>query len=233
MIFAGIGPAFLAYQVYRGQLLSFARFWIYVIPFSAILLGVVVRDLRPSKRNIAYALAAVAFALSSISTVELMGDTNRSAPDETAFAGAIRTADFRTQLGTEYEAIREATETLDAYMDEEPEALALVDGLVHGGVLVFTRHAGKVAFDADRDFSVLTDQPVDRVRFIMIPGRPPSGAVAQTPLVQRFNTLHGRGASCAEYLEEFPAYANTRLYRVYTTEVLNDGKNGVPPPNPR
>lgn len=232
-IFAAVGPAFLAFQVYRGQLLSFARFWIYVVPFSAILLGVVVRDWRSSRRNLAYAVATVAFIISGISTIEVMGDTNRSAPDETAFARALRTAGFGAQLGTEYAAIRETSATLDAYMDEEPGALALVDGLVHGGVLLFTRHTGKVAFDADRDFSALTEHPVDRVRFILIPGRQPSGAVAQTPLVERFATLHARGAPWAEYLEEFPEYSNSRLYRVYTSQDLAEGREGVPPPNPR
>lgn len=233
VVFAGVGPAFLALQVYRGQLLSWSRFWIYAIPFSAILLTAVVRDWRPRRRNLAYAMATAAFVLSGVSTLHIMGDTIRSAPDENTFARAMRSADLRTQYGTEYAAIKEATEVLDEYMDEEPEALALVDGLVHGGVLLFTRHTGKVAFDADRDFSVLTDQPVDRVRFILIPGRQPSGAVAQTPLVERFSTLHTRGASWAEYLEEFPAYSNSRLYRVYTSKDLAEGKNGVPPPNPR
>ncbi len=233
VVFAGVGPLFLALQIYRGQLLSWSRFWIYAIPFSIILFAALAREIRPRRRNLVYGLAAIVFAASSVSTLHVMGDTIRSAQDENTFAHALRHADFNTQFGTEYEATREATETMDAYMDEEPEALALVDGLVHGGVLLFTRHAGKVAFDADRDFSVLTDQPVDRVRFIMIPGQQPSAAVAQTPLVERFNTLHARGASWAEYLEEFPAYANTRLYRVYTTEDLNEGKNGVPPPNPR
>lgn len=233
VVFAGVGPAFLALQVYRGQLLSWSRFWIYAIPFSAILLTAIVRDWRPKRRNLAYAVAAGVFVLSGISTLDIMGDTIRSAPDENTFARAVRSADFRTQYGAEYDAIREATEVLDEYMDEEPEALALVDGLVHGGVLLFTRHTGKVAFDADRDFDVLTGQPVDRVRFILIPGRQPSGAVAQTPLVERFPTLHARGAPWAEYLEEFPDYSNSRLYRVYTSNDLAEGKDGVPPPNPR
>ncbi|RJQ08853.1 MAG: hypothetical protein C4558_07305 [Dehalococcoidia bacterium] len=233
VVFAGVGPAFLALQVYRGQLLSWSRFWIYAIPFSAILLTAVVRDWRPKRRNLAYAAATAVFVLSGVSTLHIMGDTIRSAPDENTFARAVRSADLRTQYGTEYAAIKEATEVLDEYMDEEPEALALVDGLVHGGVLLFTRHTGKVAFDADRDFSVLTDQPVDRVRFILIPGRQPSGAVAQTPLVERFSTLHSRGAPWAEYLEEFPAYSNSRLYRVYTSKDLAEGKDGIPPPNPR
>lgn len=233
VVFAGVGPAFLAYQVYRGQLLSWSRFWIYAIPFSAILLTAMVRDWRPKHRNVAYAVAAGVFALSGISTLDVMGDTIRSAADENTFTRAVRSADFGTQYGGEYAAIREATGMLDAYMDEEPEALALVDGLVHGGVLLFTRHTGKVAFDADRDFDVLTDHPVDRVRFILIPGRQPSGAVAQTPLVEHFPTLHARGASWAEYLEEFPGYSNSRLYRVYTSENLAEGKDGVPPPNPR
>ena len=233
VVFAGVGPAFLALQVYRGQLLSWSRFWIYAIPFSAILLAALVRDWRPKRRNLAYAVATAVFVLSAASTLDIMGDTIRSAPDENTFARAVRSAGFRAQYGTEYAAIREATGVLDEYMDEEPEALALVDGLVHGGVLLFTRHAGKVAFDADRDFSVLTDQPVDRVRFILIPGKQPSGAVAQTPLVERFATLHARGAPWAEYLEEFPAYSNSRLYRVYTSQDLAEGKEGVPPPNPR
>lgn len=233
VVFAGVGPAFLAFQVYRGQLLSWSRFWIYAIPFSAILFTTIVRDWRPKRRNLAYAVAAAVFAVSGLSTLDIMGDTIRSAPDENTFARAVRSADFRTRYGTEYAAIREAAATLDAYMDEEPEALALVDGLVHGGILLFTRHTGKVAFDADRDFSVLIDRPVDRVRFILIPGRQPSGAVAQTPLVERFNTLHARGAPWAEYLEEFPAYSNSRLYRVYTSKDLAEGKDGVPPPNPR
>lgn len=233
VVFAGVGPAFLALQVYRGQLLSWSRFWIYAVPFSAILLAAIVRDWRPKRRNLAYAIAAGVFAISGFSTLHVMGDTVRSAPDENTFARAVRTAKVNTQLGTEYAAIREATEVLDEYMDEEPEALALVDGLVHGGVLLFTRHTGKVAFDADRDFSVLTDHPVDRVRFILIPGRQPSGAVAQTPLVEHFATLHARGAPWAEYLEEFPEYSNSRLYRVYTSQDLAEAKEGVPPPNPR
>ncbi len=233
VVFAAVGPAFLAFQVYRGQLLSWSRFWIYAIPFSIILFTALVQPWRPKRRNLAYAIGSAVFVVSGFSTLHVMGDTIRSAPDENTFSRAVRNLDFQTQFGTEYAAIREATAVLDAYMDEEPEALALVDGLVHGGVLIFTRHSGKVAFDADRDFSVLTDQPVDRVRFILIPGRQPSGAVAQTPLVERFNTLHGRGAPWAEYLEEFPAYSNSRLYRVYTSQDLAQGKNGVPPPNPR
>ena len=233
VVFAGVGPAFLALQVYRGQLLSWSRFWIYAIPFSIVLFAALVRDWRPSRRNVAYGVATAVFALSGLSTLHVMGDTIRSAIDENTFASAVRRGDFGTQFGTEYAAIREATATLDEYMDEEPEALALVDGLVHGGVLLHTRHAGKVAFDADRDFDVLTGQPVDRVRFILIPGRQPSGAVAQTPLVERFNTLHARGAPWAEYLAEFPEYSNSRLYRVYTSQDLAEGKNGVPPPNPR
>lgn len=233
VVFAGVGPAFLALQVYRGQLLSWSRFWIYAVPFSAILLAAIVQTWRPSRRNVAYAVAAAVFALSGVSTLQIMGDTIRSAPDENTFATAVRTGNFKTQYGTEYAAIREATETLDAYMDEEPEALALVDGLVHGGVLLFTRHSGKVAFDADRDFDVLTGHPVDNVRFILIPGRQPSGAVAQTPLVERFPNLHARGAPWAEYLDEFPAYSNSRLYRVYTSQDLAEGEDGIPPPNPR
>lgn len=233
VVFAGVGPAFLALQVYRGQLLAWSRFWIYAIPFSAILLTAIVRDWRPRRRHLAYAAAATVFAVSGVSTLHIMGDTVRSAPDEYTFARAIRSAHLGTQYGTEYSTIQEAAATLDQYMDEEPEALALVDGLVHGGILLFTRHTGKVAFDADRDFSVLIEQPVDRVRFILIPGRQPSGAVAQTPLVERFATLHGRGAPWAEYLEEFPAYSDSRLYRVYTSEDLAEGKDGVPPPHPR
>lgn len=233
VVFAGVGPAFLALQVYRGQLLAWSRFWIYAVPFSAILLSAVVREWRPKRRNLAYAAATAAFVASGFSTLHVMGDAVRSAPDENTFARAVRKGDFTSQYGTEYAAIREATEVMDEYMDEEPEALALVDGLVHGGVLLFTRHTGKVAYDADRDFSALTDHPVDRVRFILIPGREPSGTVAQTPLVERFATLHARGAPWAEYLEEFPEYSNSRLYRVYTSQDLLEGKDSIPPPNPR
>lgn len=228
---AAVGPLFLWFQIYRGQLLISVRFWIYCIAFSPLLVGYLARDFLPTIRTRVYAVASVLFAVSMVSTLVTMATPGAN---EETFARAILSGDparISRAQDNQYAALEEAVSFIDELHRSRPDSLILVDGLLHGGVALYVDDPRRIASDPDRDFEKLLDKPVDNVNYILVAGSQLSGTLSATRVGARFPTLWREGAPWASYVTEFPMYYNSRLFRVLSTAEQGQGIRPIAPPH--
>ncbi len=210
LCFAAALPAFSMFLLYSGALAPWLRFYIYSIPFTVVLLPMVLEPLRAAGRAwaIGWTVSFVLLLVGVPASVYALVATDFH--EESGIVGRLLVPEAFPDASTF------ATErTIAAYVDVQPEGtVVLMDSSFAFAVNLFARDHKRFAITSDRDFKDILDRPDSGlITHILVPD-PRRGDAVGAVLPEFWQA----GAAYARLEREFGGSAQWRLYRIIPAE---------------
>ena len=206
-------PAFHAYLVYSGTSFGWLRFFIYCVPFSFVLLPLVLEPLRGT-RPAWIAGWAISFALILVSwpaSLFALADPNHGREEAGIVAHLIDPTRNPLPASYTFGTDKEIARYVDGL---PPGTVVLMDSALAFSIDLFARDHRRYAITNDRDFPQILDRPDGgAVTHILVTRRSDSEAVGAA-----LPGLWQAGAAYATLERDFGGPDRWRLYRVHPAE---------------
>jgi len=208
-------PALTAFQVYRGALPPWMRYWFYAAPFGALLVGVIVNMVRPQTRTVLLPalfillLASIPVSLSAMRDPVVGIDEQRLSH---RILSPAREPELRARDG--YWIVRHDAPVLARVIDSRSQnGLVLLDSETGYGVIMASRHPERLVITSDRDFMQALANPPEHVRYMLL--LDPKIGGERAIVTRRYPDLFYEGAPWAILEYDFTeTIHHWRLYRV-------------------
>ena len=218
LLFAAAAPAFEISQIFRGQLFTWVRYWIYMPAFVAIVAVFASNLLFASNRGRrrAYAMIIALCLASSVPTTYAM-NYHEAATDEQAVARILLGTDpgrFVTpqDIDPTLRDFRVIAPTIDRLMEENPNANVMIDSYADGPLLLLVDHPDRFVIASDRDFKQRLEDAHHQADYILL--APPVGQAALTGANAYYPEMYGGGIPWARLVNEYTENGKGRLFRI-------------------
>ena len=212
-------PAFNAWQVYRGSLPSYARYWVYATPFATILAGAAYSATRGWPRRLLVAALTLLLLASLPYNLLTMRDPRNSIDEQRIHSYLLSPgteADLRQR--DRYWRIRHDAPLLARVIDERSrDGLVLMDSENAYGLILASRYPERFVITSDLDFQRRLTAPQQSVRFVLVidPQANRQVGAQRDMILRQYPQLYADGAPWAELDYDFTETLEPwRLYRV-------------------
>lgn len=218
LLFATAAPAFEVFQIFRGQLFTWVRYWIYLPAFVAIVAVFATNLLFASNRGRrrSYAVIIALCLASSIPTAYAM-NYHEAATDEQAVARILIGDDpgrFVTpqDIDPTLRDFKAIAPSIDDLMEGNPNALVMIDSYAYGPLVLLVDHPERFIIASDRDFEQRLRDAHHQVDYILL--APPVGQASLTGANAFYPEMYGGGIPWARLVTEYTENGKGRLFRI-------------------
>lgn len=202
-------PAFTALLLFMGSLPPWFRYWVYVAPFGAIIIGMAERLIKGVWQKISIASLVVLYALSVPFSIYTMYTDTITEVDIQRLGAYILDPQKEPTLrsGDGYYIWRYDASIVAAKVDElSVDGLVMIDAAKNQFVILAAEHPERLMITNDSDFQEALKDPRGKVKYILV-------QEADNIFSRKFPGIYNGAFDWAELIYEFPDTMNN--YRIF------------------